>query len=29
VAWREADVESWIASRSEARVGDAGPGGAA
>ena len=27
VAWREADVESWIASRSEASVGDAGPGG--
>ena len=34
VAWREADVESWIASRSEASVGgaqgteagDAGPG---
>ena len=37
VAWREADVESWIASRSEASVGDAqgteagdaGPGGPA
>ena len=37
VAWREADVESWIASRSEASVGgsqgteagDAGPGGSA